>query len=254
VPAEAEGQDYSAEQRAPAESRFDEGPDPSAPAAPGFVPNFTPDPRPRDADYGSEVQGSVLTEEQPLRSAPVTVDAGPAEPIAQSPETGASEEPWTPALYDRDDDFSPFQPYDPTEEKQRSGWLRWPLLLLLLVAAAAAFWFFGPAEWKERLGVGSAGETPLQLMMTHSDRQQLESGNELLTVSGRVINPTSEDQKVPPIQAQLRSRTGKLVYSWTIAPPAPTLAPRASATFNSANTDVPAGGDELTISLGPPRS
>ena len=83
-------------------------------------------------------------------------------------------------------------------------------------------------------------------MMTHSDRQKLASGNELLAVSGRVINPTDENQDVPPIQAQLRSASGKLVYSWTIAPPARTLPPGASATFNSAEVNVPAGGDELT--------
>ena len=88
-------------------------------------------------------------------------------------------------------------------------------------------------------------------MMTHSDRQKLASGNELLAVSGRVINPTDESQDVPPIRAQLRSATGQLVYSWTIAPPARTLPPGASATFNSAEVNVPAGGDELTITLGP---
>ena len=36
-------------------------------------------------------------------------------------------------------------------------------------------------------------------------------GNELLTVTGRVINPTSKEQSVPPLQAQLRSRGGKVV-------------------------------------------
>jgi len=77
------------------------------------------------------------------------------------------------------------------------------------------------------------------------DRQQLESGNELLTVSGRVINPTSSEQDVPPLQAQLRTKTGKVVYSWVIAPPAPSLAAGASAPFNSAEINVPPGGDEL---------
>ena len=73
------------------------------------------------------------------------------------------------------------------------------------------------------------------------DRQRLASGNELLTVTGRVINPTSTEQPVPPLQAQLKSRAGKLVYSWTIAPPARTLPPGASASFNSAEVNVPAG-------------
>jgi hypothetical protein len=72
----------------------------------------------------------------------------------------------------------------------------------------------------------------------------------LLTVTGRVINPTGSEQQVPPLQAQLKTRAGKVVYSWTIAPPARSLGPGASASFNSAEVNVPPGGDELTITLG----
>jgi len=71
-------------------------------------------------------------------------------------------------------------------------------------------------------------------------------------VTGRVINPTSKEQDVPPLQAQLRSRTGQLVYRWTIAPPTRTLPAGGSASFNSAEVNVPPGGDELTITVGPP--
>ena len=149
-----------------------------------------------------------------------------------------------------DDDFSPFAHRELHEPKRRSVPLTILLILLLIAALAAAFWFLAPPEWKQRIGIAGATETPLQLMMTHSDRQKLASGNELLAVTGRVINPTEESQPVPPIQAQLRSRSGQLVYSWTIAPPARVLPPGASATFNSAEVNVPAGGDELTITLG----
>ena len=87
------------------------------------------------------------------------------------------------------------------------------------------------------------------------DRQRLESGNELLTVTGRVINPTGKDQDVPPLQAQLEVRArARWSISWTIAPPARTLPPGASASFNSAEVNVPPGGEELTISLGAPRA
>jgi hypothetical protein len=99
------------------------------------------------------------------------------------------------------------------------------------------------------LGLVSVGMSPLALVTTHMDRQRLESGNELLTVTGRVINPTAKEQPVPPLQAQLKTRAGKIVYSWTIAPPARSLGPGASASFNSAEVNVPPGGDELTITL-----
>ena len=38
--------------------------------------------------------------------------------------------------------------------------------------------------------------------------------------------------------------------SWTIAPPAQVLGAGSSASFNSAEVDVPKGGDELTVTLG----
>ena len=121
-------------------------------------------------------------------------------------------------------------------------------------AVAALFWFTAPDSWKSRLGLSAGGASPLALVTTHMDRQRLESGNELLTVTGRVINPTGSEQPVPPIQAQLKSATGKVVYSWSIAPPAQSLPPGASASFNSAEVNVPPGGEEITLTLGTPKA
>ena len=151
-----------------------------------------------------------------------------------------------------DDDFSPFAARGPAERRRRSPLVAILLVIVLVAAAAALFWFLAPPEWKARVGLAEAGQTPLQLMLTHRDRQSLESGNELLAVSGRVINPTTKTQQVPPIQAELRSKSGQLVYRWTIAPPTATLAPGASTPFNSAEVNVPSGGEELTVSLGAP--
>jgi predicted Zn finger-like uncharacterized protein len=151
-----------------------------------------------------------------------------------------------------DDDFSPFASRDPIERRRRGPLVGIVLVIVVVAAAAALFWFLAPPEWKARVGLADSRQTPLQLMMTHSDRQALASGNELLAVSGRVINPTAKAQTVPPIQAELRSKSGEVVYRWTIAPPTQTLAPGASARFNSAEVNVPAGGEELTVSLGAP--
>jgi predicted Zn finger-like uncharacterized protein len=173
-------------------------------------------------------------------------------PQAQAVEESTAPEqdsvPERPAV--TEEEFVGYAPIAEEDEPRR----RWPLilgLLALIVAAAAAFWFLAPPEWKARAGIAQAGATPLQLMITTNDRQPLESGNELIAISGRVINPTDQEQNVPPIRAELRDKqTKKLVHRWTIAPPARVLAPRSSASFNSAEIDVPKGGDELTITLG----
>ena len=183
----------------------------------------------READSAADTDAGAAAESEP-----------PAEPT-----------PWDEAA-PLDDDFSPFRERDPAE--RRGGLLPKLLIAALLIAAlAAAFWFLAPAEWRERAGLAGLGETPLLVRITHSDRQTLASGNELLAISGRVTNPTAKQQTVPPIHAQLRSNSGQLVYSWTIAPPARRLQPGASATFNSAEVDVPAGAEELTVTLGAPR-
>ena len=135
------------------------------------------------------------------------------------------------------------------EEEVRGSKLGWIVgLILIVIAAAAAFYFFAPPEYKARAGIAEVGESPLQLMLTTSDRQKLASGNELLAISGRVINPTDRVQAVPPIHAELRDPTdNRLVYQWTIAPPARSLAPGAAKTFNSAEVDVPQGGESLSL-------
>ena len=153
-----------------------------------------------------------------------------------------------------DDDFSPFAERDHAGPRRRSPLLAILILLVVVAALAAGVWFLAPAEWKTRLGLAEAS-TPLTLSNPpRIERIQLASGNQLLTVAGRVINPTDQPHAVPPIHAELRNAAGKVIYRWTIAPPAPTLGPGASAPFNSAEVNVPAGGEDLTISLGPPKA
>lgn len=174
---------------------------------------------------------------------------GPAEAsVVEQTEPADWREP--PQAEAEDDEFSPFPATAEREPRGRSPLLTILIVVLLVVALAAAFWFLAPADLKAKLGLGAAGATPLALVTTHMDRQRLASGNETLTINGRVINPTGKAQAVPPLQAQLKSRTGKVVYSWTIAPPARSLPAGASASFYSTEVDVPAGGDELTITLG----
>ena len=185
----------------------------------------------------------------PPTQAVLEPQAGPATDAA-APQSDWREPPEAEAAPDA---FSPFAGAD-DEPRGRSGVSRVVIAALAIVVLAALFWFFAPPDLKARLGLGAGAASPLALVTTHMDRQRLESGNELLTVTGRVLNPTAREQDVPPLQAQLKSKAGKVVYSWTIAPPARSLPAGASASFNSAEVNVPPGGDELTITLGEPRA
>ena len=153
-----------------------------------------------------------------------------------------------------DDDFSPFAEREAVESPRRGPLLTMLILLLVVAALAAGLWFLAPPAWKAKLGLAEA-TTPLQLSNPPQiERRPLASGQDLLTVTGRVINPTQQAHPVPPIYAELYDRSGKVVYRWTIPPPTPTLGPGASASFNSAEINVPAGAEGMTISLGPPKA
>jgi predicted Zn finger-like uncharacterized protein len=199
-------------------------------------------------------------EEDAGYSQPLEEDASPAEPSSPVPiptEEGAGQAEATPSgrlEWTEDDDFSPFARRDAVEARPRGRIVLVAVLVLLIAAVVAGIWFFAPTEWRQRLGLAAAGETPLQLMMTHSDRTQLASGNEFLNISGRIINPTDRQQKVPPIHAQLHDSKGKVVYSWTIPPPARTIPPGGSASFNSAELNIPPTAEELTVTLGEPKA
>jgi predicted Zn finger-like uncharacterized protein len=178
----------------------------------------------------------------------------PAESQEAAPaEAGAVAEDWKepPEAEAAPDVFSPFAAPDEEEPKRRSPLTTVLIVAVLIIIVAALFWLFAPVELKARLGLAAGRASPLTLVMTHMDRQQLESGNQLLTISGRVINPTTNEQDVPPLQARLTDRAGKVVKKWTIEPPARSIPAGGSASFNSAEVNVPPGGEFLTITPGP---
>ena len=136
-----------------------------------------------------------------------------------------------------------------TGADRKRTWIMGILLAILLVTAIAlALWFFAPDSLRRQVGFAAA-PSPLQIAPGTPERQTLASGNELVVVSGRVINPSSRAQQVPPIEAQLRDKSGRVLYTWTIAPPARSLPPGGSATFNSAEMGVPPSGLDSTVTL-----
>ena len=111
-----------------------------------------------------------------------------------------------------DEEFSPFVMASDDEPRGRRPLMTLLVVALIIVALAALFWFAAPDSWKTRVGLSAGGASPLALVTTHMDRQRLESGNELLTVTGRVINPTGQEQPVPPLACAIEvgDRQGRL--------------------------------------------
>lgn len=121
---------------------------------------------------------------------------------------------------------------------------------LLMLAAAGAIVSFGPPAFASRLGLWADRGVPLSIEVTQKpERRPMESGNELFSVTGRIVNSTDRSQTVPNIRAQLLDAQSRVVYSWTIARPIAQLPPGGSAEFDSAALDVPRAARALNLTF-----
>ncbi|ONF94919.1 hypothetical protein SPHI_29000 [Sphingomonas jeddahensis] len=121
--------------------------------------------------------------------------------------------------------------------------------LLMLVAVGAILWTSAPglaAQFGLNFG---PEETPLRLIDNPIERREISNGSELFAVSGKVLNPSNDRQRVPDIRADLRDAQNRIVYTWTIIPQQRTLAPKSAIDFNSAKLDVPASSKKLELSF-----
>ena len=124
---------------------------------------------------------------------------------------------------------------------------------LLMIAAVGAIFYLDIPGLSQAAGGPNADASALLIEVPRKpERRQMESGNELLAVSGRIFNPTDIRQPVPTIRAELRDSHGRVVYAWSISPPVQALGPKESTTFNSAEVDVPRSAKALNLRFGRP--
>lgn len=153
------------------------------------------------------------------------------------------------------DAFAPEPPFRPRRNPARLWMLAALIAAIVLLGGIGAVQYFGTPTWFAQVGrqlglsVGPV-DVPLLLQVPRKpDRRTLPSGNELFALSGRVVNPTSQTQRVPDILAELRDARGRVVYGWTITPPRRTIAAKANMEFDSAEIDVPKGARALNLSF-----
>ena len=209
------------------------------------------------ADFGmADGQPQVFEQIDPIAPGAPLVEPPTAVPVPPPDDAfgdnlqfQAAEEEWDPEKEIPDAEEIEAVRDESADDRKRNWWMAILIAMALVVAVALAFFFLAPDSLRQQVGFAPASPTPLQIAPGTPERQKLASGNELVVISGRVINPSSKSQQVPPIEAQLRDKSGKLLYSWTIAPPARHLPPGGSANFNSAEMNVPASGLDSTVTL-----
>ncbi|HVI98094.1 MAG TPA: MJ0042-type zinc finger domain-containing protein [Sphingomonas sp.] len=196
---------------------------------------------------------------EPAQAAPRRVAAPPppppppppeAAPVSSAPRVFDEEPGYARPATSRDYDA----PHPPVSRPRRNPARRWTIAAvatgIVLLAGTGAILYSGAPGIVAGLGIPIGPiETPLRFADKAIDRRNLPSGAELFAVSGSVVNPTAERQRVPDIRAELRDAQGRLVYSWTITPQQRSLAPRGTLEFNSGKLDVPANSKMLELSF-----
>lgn len=167
----------------------------------------------------------------------------PAAPVPAAPEDPPfAQEPYA-------GDYDAPEPFGGRRNPARMWTLLAIAAALLMIAAVAAVSYYGIPGMSAAARGG--GESALVLEVTRKpERRLMESGNEMLTVTGRIRNPTDRIQRVPQIRAELRDAQGRIVYDWAISAPVTELQPGQTANFDSAEVDVPRGARALNLSFG----
>lgn len=169
-------------------------------------------------------------------ASPVTRSAPPP-PISVTPEYGAEAS-----------SFAHEPPFKPRRNPAKLWTIAAVAFAALVLALGASLYIFGPPQWISDYQFAAVEETPLLIELSQKqDRRTLPDGTEYFAASGTIINPTQSDQTVPPMLVILRDAGGRIVYSWKMKAPAPTLAPGAKINFNEAKLDVPRAASQLEV-------
>ncbi len=204
------------------------------------------------AQVGAADAGMMAESAPPFQAPPVPPPPFPDASLPQSPRHDYVYPPTKRVGEDEDiDAFAHQAPFRPRKNPSKKWTLAAIAAALVMLMGVGAIQFFGTPSVMARLGlpVGPV-DVPLLLAVPRKpERRTLESGNELFAITGQIINPTSKQQRIPDIFAELRDAQGRKVYSWTIPPPKRTIGPKETIEFNSAEVDVPKGSRELNLTF-----
>lgn len=204
-------------------------------------------PADRASDAGDAVDpGPAASPESADAPAQRADEGGPAPP-PESPDDVRSEEPARPAQL-------------PVLRRERS---RWPARLARLAIAAVALVIVAGAAWHYRVDIATAwpDAEPLYeafdadalplgfgLRLTIEETVNTErDGRRVLSITGRIENPTARGRRVPGLRGILFDQTQRVLQHWTIPVPATSLAPRRGAEFKTELRDP--SEDAVRISI-----
>ncbi len=166
---------------------------------------------------------------------------------ASAEPTPFSSDPPPPMRFPADDERHFEPPFRPRRNPARMWTMAAIAAALVLSGIAASLWYWGLPRWASGLSRTAAEPDLVIELAKNQEHRELPDGTIYFAASGTIINPADREQTVPPMLAELRDASGRVVYSWVIKPPVRSLAPGEKANFNEAKIDIPDAAQELTI-------
>lgn len=239
-------------------SWFQHGPDIAVPPAPPREPAASPAPA---------VAETVSNPAPPMRE-PAAEPEQAAAPVAEPHDPPAADpvmpqfDDWSdpapsvvvssaaaarvpPPSDDRDDERSPFDaepPFRPRRNPIKLWTTAGAAFALLATGTVVAASYWGLPDWvpvsRPTFAAGNR-DLVLDFPADQQDRRTLPNQTEFFGASGTITNTGRETLPVPSILIVMRDARERIVYSWEVAPPQPTLAPGEVMRIDEAVTDVP---------------
>lgn len=201
------------------------------------------------SEQGSGTEAATPLTSQPQPSQPLPSLAKPVVAASQTANAlpGAEAEPVAAPAADFDyDAYAHEPPFRPRRNPARMRTIYAIAVAAALFSIGGAVAWYGPARVMALFGFGSAEfDVPLLIMAKVESPRSQASGAVVLPVSGRIVNPTDIEQPLYDILVEMRDVQGRVVYTWTIPRPMPTIGARRSASFDSATVNPPKNAVKL---------
>jgi predicted Zn finger-like uncharacterized protein len=210
-------------------------------------------------DRGDAQDGASATPTEAEASPPpaeMPVQAAPASP-SFAEERDAEPAPSPASMQERDEEHSQFD-YEPPFRSRRNPLKLWTAAAAVFAVVSfgtiGAVSYWGLPEWVPFNRPTFAVNEPdlvLDFPPGQQDRRTLPNGTEFFGAVGSITNVGRETLAIPSILIVMRDEREKIVYSWVVAPPQPSLAPGEKATVVEAVKDVPRSAKFVEIGWKP---
>jgi predicted Zn finger-like uncharacterized protein len=177
------------------------------------------------------------------RSATAAVVVDIAEPTPSFAET-----PAPPSFVSEEYDGPSRFAHEPPFKARRNPAKLWMMaaiaFALVIAAAGGALWYFGVPSGSFSV----AGKEPDLKIVLNENLEQNEraDGTPYFIASGSIVNPTSQNVRVPDMLITLKDAGGRPVYNWKMRPKQRNLQPGGKLEFSEARLDVPLAAVKLT--------